>query len=167
MLKPLYTPENGELLLVDGTHFFMESAEHSAKELSNELLQPTGAVIEVDGVVVACGGNHARLPSFLQNLHQKGLCPRKLFGVKSGTRYELCPGCAAPEFHAEQRAIQDAENRGIDVRGGTMYLYGHWWACKPCWDRVLGAGVSTIYVRDDAQELFRPESPTNILGKRS
>lgn len=166
MLKLPYLPPNGTVELVDGNDSFMKEAEKACKELSNELMQPTGAVIVKDGAVVARGANHALLPATLQGAHKNGMCTRKAFKVKSGTKYWLCPGCAAPSRHAEQRAVDDARSKGVDVTGADLYLYGHWWACEPCWTKVLSAGISKIYVRSDAQDLFRPESPVNILGKR-
>ncbi len=167
MISLPYLPKNGQVEYVTGNDPFMKEAERVCKELSNESMQPTGAVIVKDGYVVARGANHAVLPSFFRDLHKQGLCPRKFFKVKSGTKYGLCPGCATPARHAEQRAVDDAIMQGIDIQGGTVYLYGHWWACEPCWNKVLGAGISVIKVRDDAQDLFRQESPSNLLGKRS
>jgi deoxycytidylate deaminase len=167
MLPLPFLPSNGTVELTDSHDPFMKEAELACKELSNELMQPTGAVIVKDGVVVARGANHAILPVFLRNAHKQGLCSRKAFKVKSGTKYWLCPGCAAPSRHAEQRAVDDGLAKGLDLKGSTLYLYGHWWACEPCWNKVLSAGISVIKIRSDAQDLFRPESPQNILGKRS
>jgi hypothetical protein len=55
MLPLPFLPSNGTVELTDSHDPFMKEAELACKELSNELMQPTGAVIVKDGVVVARG----------------------------------------------------------------------------------------------------------------
>jgi nucleoside 2-deoxyribosyltransferase len=33
-------------------------------------------------------------------------------------------------------------------------MFGHWWACEPCWKALIDAGVRDVYVVDDAHERF-------------
>ncbi len=50
--------------------------------------------------------------------------------------------------------LEEAANAGIDVVGADAYMYGHWWACEPCWTALIQAGVRDLYVTDDAHERF-------------
>jgi deoxycytidylate deaminase len=144
----------------------MAEAKKIADETSTDLLQPTGAVVVKDGLIVGRGSNQTPLPTnFLRVLHKNGLCVRKKLYVKSGTKYWLCPGCAKAHHHGESRAVRNALDSGYDLHGAELYLWGHWWVCKPCWDTMLAAGISTVYLLDGSDELFNPKSPKSVIGK--
>lgn len=164
-IKYPYLPEGVTIEYVACTGF-MEEARRMAMETSTEFQHRTGAVVVKDGVIVGRGSNQAALPTqFLRDLHKSGWCVRKLFKVKSGEKYWLCPGCAQPHHHGEPRAVRNALAGGADLHGAELYLWGHWWACKPCWDTMLAAGIKKLYLLEDSEELFNPKSPRSILGK--
>ncbi len=160
-----YLPEGVTIEHVPLTGF-MEEARKMAVETSTDLLQRTGAVIVKDGIIIGQGSNQTPLPGkFLRELHKNGWCVRKQLKIKSGTKYWMCPGCAKNHHHGEARAVRNAIKEGKDTEGAELYLWGHWWACKPCWDSMLGAGIKKLYLLEDSDELFNPKSSRSILGK--
>lgn len=80
------------------------------------------AVLVKDGVVI----------SYATNEHQE---PCKRIGYPTGEGYELCDGCNYPN-HAEFKALQ-----GVDAKGATLYLFGHYYACIPCSNAIEAAGA--------------------------
>ncbi|MBU0614216.1 hypothetical protein KJ766_02960, partial [Patescibacteria group bacterium] len=50
---------------------------------------------------------------------------------------------------------------GIDPSGADLYMYGHWWCCKPCWDAMIEAGIRDVYVCSDAHKRFTRENVYN------
>jgi hypothetical protein len=50
--------------------------------------------------------------------------------------------------------VEEAKRLGVDVTGADAYMYGHWWACEPCWTALIDAGINDLYVTDDAHERF-------------
>jgi nucleoside 2-deoxyribosyltransferase len=50
--------------------------------------------------------------------------------------------------------LAEAARLGVDVHGAVAYMYGHWWACEPCWSALIAAGILDLYVVDDAHERF-------------
>lgn len=151
-----YLPKGREILYVSGDNEFMKLAQKTAQEMSTDVLHSTGAVIVKDGVVIAKAANISALGRFdiLKKWHKKGLCLRKIFKVKTGEKYWLCPGCAGPRNHAEQQAIMKAKSASNDVRGADLYLWGHWWCCESCWNKMIDAGISNVYLLDESQKLF-------------
>ncbi len=55
-------------------------------------------------------------------------------------------------MHAEARAVKNA---GVKAHGGDLYLWGHWWCCKPCWDAMISAGIKNVYLYTESQKLFK------------
>ena len=164
-IKYPYLPEGVTIEYVPLSGF-MEEARKLAKETSTDLQHPTGAVVVKDGVIFGRGANQTPLPGkFLRELHKNGWCIRRRLKIKSGTKYWLCPGCAKSHHHGESRASRDASRAGIDLSDAELYLWGHWWACKPCWDNMLSVGIKKLYLLEDSEELFNPKSSRSILGK--
>jgi len=138
-----------------------------ARDLSSDAMQSTGVVIVKHGEIVAKGANQSIIKnSRLQDIHRKGLCTRKFFKIKSGTKYWLCPGCSGFGSHAEARAIKDAERNNVDIREADLYLWGHWWCCKPCWDKMIEAGIKNVYLLEESEKLFNLSSASHVLGKQ-
>jgi deoxycytidylate deaminase len=151
-----YLPEGRGIKYVGLDNQYMKEAENYAKTNSTDRLQRTGSVIVKDGVIIGEGANQSRLKNKkLFEMHSKGLCVRKFFKVKTGTRYWLCPGCAKFSDHSEQRSIRDAIRKGLDPKGADLYLYGHWWCCKPCWDKIIEAGIKDVYLLEGSNVLFK------------
>ncbi len=150
-----YLPDGREIQYVSADNFFMDAARKAVEELSTVSNQKTGAVVVKDGVIIGRGANQSRLKNKkLSVLHQR-YCVRKLLHIKTGTRYWLCPGCANFRDHAESRAVFDAKQAWGDPCGADLYLWGHWWCCKPCWDTMIAAGISRVYLLEGSEKLFK------------
>jgi deoxycytidylate deaminase len=149
-----YLPEGRKINYVPADNPFMREAQKVRNEESTESRHPTGAVIVKNGIVIGKGANQSKIrnPQSLK-LHSK-YCIRRMLGVPTGTKYWLCPGCATHHQHAESRATADVKKRGVDARGADLYLYGHWWACEPCWNAMIDAGIANVYLLEGSEELF-------------
>lgn len=151
-----YLPEGRIIEYVPANDPFMAEATKVRNELSTELNHPTGAVIVLNGQVIGRAANQSSLKNKkLIKLHKDGLCVRKMLKIKTGQKYWLCPGCAQFRHHAEVRSIRDALSRNKSIQGADLYLYGHWWCCKPCWDKMIAAGIGHVYLVENATELFK------------
>lgn len=82
--------------------------------------------------VIAVIVKNGEVLSWATNDHDN--CKRE--GYPTGEGYELCEGCDYPN-HAEVKAL-----RGIDAKGATMYLFGHYYACDNCDEVIKNAGVT-------------------------
>ncbi len=105
----------------------------------------TASVLVKNGDVIGKGINNPIHPSF---------CPRTVFQCPSGEGYELCPSHCHSDNHSEGKAIKEAKEKKRDARRSDLYLYGHWWCCKPCWDKIIAAGISNVYLVEGATEKF-------------
>ncbi|MEK7163196.1 MAG: deaminase [Patescibacteria group bacterium] len=152
-----YLPAGREIFVVPADDIFMTEAVRVRNTKSTDKRHATGAVIVNSGVIIGRGANQAgfRHPKLIE-FHQRGWCIRMFLKVKSGTKYWLCPGCSTHRDHAESGAVRDAVMKaGAEaVAGADLYLYGHYWCCKPCWDNMIRAGIKNIYVVEGADELF-------------
>jgi len=70
----------------------------------------------------------------------KGQCPRKVLGMKSGERIDLCPAA-----HAEENTILDAARRGVCTKDTTMYMTCGI-PCSKCLVKIINAGVKDLVV---------------------
>ena len=151
-----YLPDGKTIEYVPASDPFMAEAERARNELSTEKNQPTGAVVVLYGKIIGVDANQAALKNQkLQALHKNGWCVRRILKIPSGQKYWLCPGCAKSKHHAEARAVRDALKKQGRIQGADLYLYGHWWCCKPCWDSMIGAGIRDVYLIEGADELFK------------
>lgn len=167
MIQYPYLPEGRQLLYVSAENFFMKEAMAVCMETSTDDKQPTGAVIVQNGKTIGRGSNQTALKiARLRKLHENGWCVRRVLGIKSGEKYWLCPGCAGYDTHAEARAIQDVADKK-DVVGADLYLWGHWWCCKPCWDKIISAGIKNVYVLQGSEVLFNRSESGNKLGRQN
>lgn len=152
-----YLPEGREILVVPETNQYMAEAKRVRNTESTDGSHGTGATVVKDGVIIGAAANQARFknPKLLE-LHKNGWCVRKILKIKSGTKYWLCPGCATHADHAEASAVRDALKKSgkENTAGADLYLYGHYWCCKPCWDSMIAAGIKDVYVVEGADKLF-------------
>ena len=81
-------------------------------------------------LVVAIVVRDGEVISFATNRHK---CKR--IGFPTGKGYELCAGCDYPN-HAEVKALQ-----GVNAKGATLHLFGHYYACELCNRAVAEAGA--------------------------
>jgi len=134
---------------------FMQAAQGVANELSTDLNQPTGAVVVLDGKIVGKFANQSALKNKrLLELHKNGWCVRRLLKVPTGQKYWLCLGCASFKHHGETGATRDALLRNPEIDGAELYLYGHWWCCKPCWNEMEKAKIGKVYLLENSHILF-------------
>ena len=151
-----YLPREGAILYVSAENEYMREAMRLRNECSTDLLNPTGAVVVLKGDIVGRAANQSALKNKrLMDFHKNVFCIRRFLKVKTGTKYWLCPGCASFRHHGESRAVKDALSRNRNLAGADLYLYGHWWCCKPCWDTMLAAGIARVYLVEGAETLFR------------
>lgn len=164
-IKYPYLPEGRTIKYVNEFNPYIIKAKENARK-SNDKQQPTGAVIVCDDKIVAEGFNKPPLSSpFLIRLHKK-YCIRHMLKIPSGHKYWICPGCASHPNHGEYRAVVSLLKKRKDLAfcGCDLYLWGHWWCCKPCWDKMISANIRDVYVLDVSNVLFNLDDPKNILG---
>jgi 2'-deoxynucleoside 5'-phosphate N-hydrolase len=143
-IKFPYMPKGRTIKYVPEKNKFMLAAKKMT-EKSGCAKQPTGAVLVKDGKIIGRGVNAAK---------KIDVCPRVLKGSKTGEDYYLCKKYCLQEGHGEATAVKDAKKHGYETRGGDVYLYGHWWCCKNCWDSMIGAGIKNVYLLEKAYEKF-------------
>ena len=151
-----YLPEGRTVLYIDAGNSFMKEAEYLAKNKSTDFYHPTGAVVVKNGVIIGRGANQSALKNkTLISLHKNYFCVRRILKIKTGEKYWLCPGCSSYKYHAESGAVRDALKNKQDIRGADLYLWGHWWCCKPCWDAMISAGIKDVYLLEGSEKLFK------------
>jgi len=143
-----YMPPDRHLKYASVDDPFMIEASRAREECAGDPLYPVGIVLVKDGRVVARAGN-----GFNRGPGKVHVCPRVVLECPSGTGYDLCTLHDAPG-HSEPMLIEEARRLGIDPTGADAYMFGHWWACEPCWKALIDAGVRDLYVTDDAHERF-------------
>jgi deoxycytidylate deaminase len=157
-IKYPYLPEGRTILYVPADNPYMIEARDYAMEHSLDDTVKTGSVIVKNGMIIACGANGS-------DYHEKYGCERVKRNIPTGQGYELCEGCS-PKNHSERRAVFEAMKEGYDAQGADLYLWGHWWCCKDCWDAMIEAGIRNVYLQEGSDALFNKEHPDNIIGRQ-
>ena len=154
-----YMPENQTFRYVPEYNTFMRIAKEIARYYSLDETMPGGAlVVSRVGLAIGRGANGS-------NYHKEQPCQRVILGCKTGEGYELCEGCH-PKNHSEPKAINNARSSSYDIRGADLYLWGHWWCCKWCWDVMIEAGIKDVYLLEGSEVLFNKNHLGNIVGKQ-
>ena len=155
-----YIPPDEIILYVGEDDKFMAEAKKYAKENSLDRNMPTASVIVKDGKIIGRGANGS-------DYHEKHGCERAKRGIPTGEMYELCEGCH-PKNHSEPRAIADAlkNHTSDDLKKAGLYLWGHWWACEPCWKAIKNAGIKKVYLMKESHAKFNKSHPKNIIGRQ-
>lgn len=157
-IKYPYLP-NGRIIKYSGeTNIFMQQAKEFARQHSLDRAMPGAAVVVKKRRVIGKGANGS-------DYHDKHGCQRVSLGCKTGEGYKFCEGCH-PKNHSESRAIKDAQLHGHDTRGASLYLWGHWWCCRWCWDVMIGAGIYNVFLMRGSEILFNKKHPDNIVGRQ-
>lgn len=151
-----YVPEGRFVLYVPDTNSFMIEAKEFARIHSLDKEMPNTSLIVKNGVVIGRGANG----SIYHETHE---CERVKQHIPTGEGYELCEGCH-PKNHGEGRAIQDAKDHGCDVKNTDLYMWGHWWCCKDCWQTMIKEGIKNVYLLENSEVLFNKKDPNNIIG---
>jgi deoxycytidylate deaminase len=143
---------------IENDNKFIEASKQAAIDLSLTSIFPIGIVAEKDGQIIARAGNGNGYHE--KNLdtpgHRKGCIRRYLnderekVGLekfKGGEGFELCPGCHT-DSHAEANLIKESKilNKYNDLNGANVYMYGHFWCCKDCWQKMIEAGIKKVYL---------------------
>lgn len=111
------------------------------------LRRQVGAVIVKNKRILATGYNGA--PSGVAHCEDIG-CLRKEMNIPAGERHEICRGT-----HAEQNAIIQAANFGVNISGAVVYSTHQ--PCFICTKMLINAHVARI--------LFRKEYPDELAIK--
>ena len=156
-IKYPYLPEGRTILYVPENNKYMLAAKETALMQSTDKKVPTGAVIVDEGgnILVKAANQSALKNKFLLDTH-KNWCIRKLFKIPSGQKYWLCPGCASHKNHGEYQAVI-ALQRKFPQKINTnldLYLWGHWWCCQPCWDKMIEIGIRNVYLMEGIVDKF-------------
>ncbi|HEX5797895.1 MAG TPA: deaminase [Candidatus Saccharimonadales bacterium] len=155
-----FIPKGREINYVDASNEFIQAAKQFAQENSLDENMPTGSAIVFEGRIIGRGANGS-------DYHQKHGCERVRRGIPTGQSYELCEGCH-PKNHSEPKAIKDAKknNPDADFSKADLYLWGHWWACEPCWKAIEKAGLRNVYLASGSHKHFNKQHPENIVGRQ-
>lgn len=158
IIKYPYLPEEKKILYVSESNEYMLLAREYAEKYRSNLEQSGAAVIVNDKKVIGIGalGNNPT--------HIKG-CERIKHNMPTGEGYDLCEGCS-PKFHSEASAVRDAEEKGENILDTDLYLWGHWWCCKDCWEAMIKAGIKNVYLLENSEILFNKKDPNNIIGRQ-
>jgi deoxycytidylate deaminase len=151
-----YLPSGRTILYVAAENPFMQAARAYSLEHSLDDAVKTGSSIVKNNMIIGLGANGSEY-------HKTQVCERVRQSAPTGTGYELCEGCH-PKNHSEPRAIENARERGFVTEGADLYLWGHWWACEPCWKAIIDAGIVNVYLLEGSERLFNKNHPDNILS---
>jgi len=143
-----YMPEDRHLKYAPADSRFMLAAKNAQEQCAGDPIWPVGIVAVKDGEVVARAGN-----GFNRGSQEMHICPRIVLECPSGVGYELCD-VHDPPGHSEPQLVRAMQEAGIETEGADAYMFGHWWACEPCWKALIDAGFRDLYVTDDAHERF-------------
>lgn len=157
-IKYPYLPPGRDIKYVLSENEYMKEAKVWAKEFSLDKTMPTGSVIVKDSKIIGKGANGS-------NFHQFHECERVKRGIPTGQGYELCEGCH-PRNHSEPNAIKNAKDSGFDAKGADLYMWGHWWCCKNCWEAMITENIKNVYLLENSEILFNKKDPGNITGGR-
>ncbi len=146
-----YLPKNRKILYVKPENKFMREATKLL--ITSGCVKPVAAVIVKNKKIIGRGTNAIKNK-------RPNVCPLKEHG--RGTAWNLCKEICGQEGHAEIMVIRDALKRIDNLKGASVYLVGHWWVCKPCWDEIIRVGISRVYLHKDSIKLYR----TNHVLKR-
>ncbi len=113
--------------------YFMSIAQ-LVSERSTCLRRKVGAVIVKEKRILATGYNGA--PSGIAHCIEIG-CLREKLKIPAGERHEICRG-----IHAEQNAIIQAANFGVNISGAAVYTTHQ--PCFICTKMLINAHVTKI-----------------------
>jgi|SRR3989304_7268149 len=153
-----YLPKNKKYLYVKADNIFMRIAKSYAFAHSLDEYMPGCSVIVKGGKILGIGANGS-------DYHKNHPCKRKELGIPTGQGYELCEGCH-PKHHSELAAINDARKHKHSVEGADLYLWGHWWCCRWCWEEMLSSGIRSVFLLKGSEIDFNREAKGNIVGKQ-
>jgi deoxycytidylate deaminase len=162
-IKYPYLPDEGSFEYVSEDNLFMQAAKEQARK-SNDQQQPAGSVVVDGGIIVDGDSNKNPLSkNWAIKLHKK-YCIRHILHIPSGQKYWMCLGCASNSTHSESRLVEKIQKSQIKLNNPELYLWGHWWCCEPCWNKMLQIGIKKVYLLEKSEILFNPRILGNIIG---
>ena len=145
--------EIGENMSRVSKHNYYLDIAQTVSERATCLRRHFGAIIVKDDVIVSTGSNGA--PRGRKNCSDINMCIRDKLGIPRGERYEMCRS-----VHAEANAIIAAARERM--LGSTLYMVcvdpktgevqGGTNSCMMCKRQIINAGISTVIVRDTAED---------------
>lgn len=158
MIKYPYIAPGRVIKFVPISNKWMQEAKKMADSETRCSWWPTGAVVVKNGKIIGRGSNPGEITI---------PCPRWVKKCPTGTGYELCNNvCKRIGYgHSEVTSIEDAEKNHQDTRGADFYLYGHWWCCEPCWNKMINAGIKNVYLLKNAHKIFTHEKRSNLMAE--
>lgn len=140
-----YIAPGKEIKYVGINNKWMKEAKKMA-EKSGCTKQATGAVVVKNHQIIGRGTNAGK---------KVKICPRVEKNYPTGEGYHLCKKICHQIGHSEVTSTLDAEKNSYGTKGADLYLYGHWWCCQPCWDKMIKAGIKDVYLLKDSEKLFK------------
>jgi dCMP deaminase len=137
-------PEASPRGRVGWDEYFMRIAE-LVSERSTCLSRQVGSVLVRDRRILATGYNGA--PSEIEHCP---FCVRKLLGVPSGERHEICRG-----LHAEQNCLIQCARNGVSSADSTLYVFGGT-PCIICAKMLINAGVAHVVCSEEYPDRLGP-----------
>jgi dCTP deaminase len=144
-VKYPYIPKGKEILYIGEDNVFMQEAK-KILDKSGCVKHPTAAVVVKEEKIIGRGSNSGK--KVLE-------CPR--WDSKTGTNYGPCKEICEQDGHSEVTSINDAIKNGEETRGADLYLYGHWWCCENCWNKITESEIRNVYLLENSENLFNPE----------
>jgi dCMP deaminase len=124
--------------------YFMRIAE-LVSERSTCLSRQVGSVLVRNRLILATGYNGA--PSGIEHCP---FCVRKLLGIPSGERHEICRG-----LHAEQNCLIQCARNGVSSADSTIYIFGGT-PCIICAKMLINAGVAHVVCSEEYPDRLGP-----------
>lgn len=146
---------------VEDSNVFIQEAMKAAIKYSLTPTYPIGIVAVKDNKIIGEAGNgNGYHESHMDSPGHKAGCIRKFLSAEAekeggkkiagGFSHDLCPGCHT-DSHAEANLIRKIENKK-DLEGADIYMYGHFWCCKSCWQKMNQVGVKDIYLPESSDK---------------
>ena len=151
-----YLPKGRKILYVPLSNKMMKEAKKICDEQTGCCWWPTGAVVVKNNKIIGRGANSGVLQQ---------LCPRIQKKAPTGTGYEDCKKICKQTSHAEISSINDALKNNHSPAGADLYLFGHWWCCKPCWDYIIKHKIKKIFLLNDAHYIFKRDKRYKLMDK--
>lgn len=139
-------------------HPVMQSAKEAASVHSLTPNYPIGIVAAIDDKVICIAGNgngyheaHGEAEGHIEGCCRRFISQERVKSggekIKPGEEFDLCPGCHT-DSHAEANLVRKAAGLGVNLKGADVYMYGHYWCCGDCWEKMKQVDVGKVILPD-------------------
>ena len=129
-------------------NYWMQIAANVSRRSTCNRRQYGAVLVTEDNKIISTGYNGSQTDG--NNCCDIRECERERLNVPPGERYELCNA-----IHAEQNALLQAGDR---AKGATLYLWSsdkkYIEPCKICKRMLKQAGVKTVYMLEDVEDML-------------